>query len=87
MLHFRPHASNIRETIIIAQTVCSDFRCARHGGLFSNNFNFLLIQTVILCFSSCSADVVTALGNDPAATEFLDYLTQCYGAQNQSYFR
>ncbi|KAL8608883.1 hypothetical protein ACOMHN_056047 [Nucella lapillus] len=50
-------------------------------------------EKVDLCFETGprfqypANDVETALRNDPAAMEFLTYLTQCYSFQNQSYYR
>ena len=41
-------------------------------------------SVVVLCFSQ---NIEVALRNDPAAADFLNYLTRCYGYQNQSYYR
>ncbi|XP_025099574.1 uncharacterized protein LOC112567190 [Pomacea canaliculata] len=49
-------------------------------------------EDVDLCFNTGpgytypEADVQTALKNDPAASEFLSYVTQCYSSQTQNYY-
>ncbi|XP_076467272.1 uncharacterized protein LOC143298321 [Babylonia areolata] len=38
-------------------------------------------------FQYPAKDVETALRNDPAAAQYLSYLTQCYAVQNQTYYQ
>lgn len=62
---------------------------------FCDSYNAVLVAVVnhVVCVSCntvchvCRADVQTALKNDPAASEFLSYVTQCYSSQTQNYYK